>query len=240
MHLKSRMHPTAQHARSINGQQSSLDQERNHARAKQLLQPRVITGKMRVCRATLFLSEFASEFSSAHHMKPSLAIKQAVGYQRVQLTDRLHKHAMSPLQPAEDDIRAIVDLETSAWDRLDADALVDLFHPDTVWPWPPNSAAHDPEHWVMPLGRFNRARWKAGWESLFSAYELVHNRRQTIRIQVSKEQDGAFAVVDVDTLWRHKETRAEQRWVGRSCKVYTKVNERWFFIHQTGLLEYTR
>ena len=157
-----------------------------------------------------------------------------------ELTVRLHKHAMSPLQPVEDDIRAIVDLETSAWDRLDADALVDLFHPDTVWPWPPNSAAHDPEHWVMPLGRFNRARWKAGWESLFSAYELVHNRRQTIRIQVSKEQDGAFAVVDVDTLWRHKETRAEQRWVGRSCKVYTKVNERWFFIHQTGLLEYTR
>ena len=44
MHLKSRMHPTAQHARSINGQQSSLDQERNHARAKQLLQPRVIAG----------------------------------------------------------------------------------------------------------------------------------------------------------------------------------------------------
>ena len=163
-----------------------------------------------------------------------------VGYGTAELTVRLHKHAMSPLQPVEDDIRAIVDLETSAWDRLDADALVDLFHPDTVWPWPPNSAAHDPEHWVMPLGRFNRARWKAGWESLFSAYELVHNRRQTIRIQVSKEQDGAFAVVDVDTLWRHKETRAEQRWVGRSCKVYTKVNERWFFIHQTGLLEYTR
>ena len=55
-----------------------------------------------------------------------------------ELTVRLHKHAMSPLQPVEDDIRAIVDLETSAWDRPDADALVDLFHPDTVWPWPPN------------------------------------------------------------------------------------------------------
>jgi hypothetical protein len=89
------MHPTAQHARSINGQQSSLDQERNHARAKQLLQPRVITGKMRVCRATLFLSEFASEFSSAHHMKPALAVKQTVGYQRVQVRMKVEIFAES-------------------------------------------------------------------------------------------------------------------------------------------------
>lgn len=92
----------------------------------------------------------------------------------------------------------------------------------------------------MPLGRFNRARWKTAWESLFFEYELVHNKRRTIRIQVSDELDGAFAVVDVDTLWHHKETGAEQHWLGRSCKVYTKVNERWFFIHQTGLLQYTR
>ena len=92
----------------------------------------------------------------------------------------------------------------------------------------------------MPLGRFNRPRWKAAWESLFSEYELVHNKRRTVRIQISKEQDGAFAVVDVDTLWRNKNTGKEQHWAGRSCKVYTKVNERWFFIHQTGLLEYTQ
>jgi ketosteroid isomerase-like protein len=147
---------------------------------------------------------------------------------------------MSPLQAVEDQIRAIVDRETSAWDRLDADSLVDLFHPDTVWPWPPNSTAHDPEGWIMPLGRFNRERWKTGWESMFSVYELVHNKRQTVRIQVSTEQDGAFAVVDVDTLWHHKKSRAEQHWIGRACKIYTKVGDRWFFIHQTGLLEYTR
>jgi len=147
---------------------------------------------------------------------------------------------MSQSQRVEDEIQALVDRETSAWDRLDADSLVDLFHPDTVWPWPPNSSAHDPENWVMPLGRFNRSRWKAAWESLFSEYELVHNKRRTVRIQVSKEQDGAFAVVDVDTLWRNKNTGKEQHWAGRSCKVYTKVNERWFFIHQTGLLEYAQ
>ena len=85
MHLKSRMHPTAQHARSIRRQQSSFEQERNHTRAKQLLQLGVIAGKKRVCRATLFLSEFASEFSSAHHMKLALAIKQSVRHQRVQV-----------------------------------------------------------------------------------------------------------------------------------------------------------
>jgi ketosteroid isomerase-like protein len=145
---------------------------------------------------------------------------------------------MSQYLQAEDDIRAMVDRETAAWNRLDADSLVNLFHPDTVWPWPPNSSAHDPESWVMPLGRFNRARWKTAWESLFSENELVHNKRKLIRIQVSKEHDGAFAVVDVDTLWRNKATGNEQHWLGRSCKVYTKVNERWFFIYQTGLLEY--
>jgi hypothetical protein len=46
---------------------------------------RVIAGNKRVCRATLFLSEFASEFASAHHMKPALAVKQTVGNQRVQV-----------------------------------------------------------------------------------------------------------------------------------------------------------
>ena len=75
------MHPTAQHARSIRWQQSNFDQELDHARTEQLLQRRVIAGKKRVCRATLFLSEFVS----AHHMKPALAVKQTVGNQRVQV-----------------------------------------------------------------------------------------------------------------------------------------------------------
>ncbi len=46
--LKSKMHPTAQHRRSISGQQSSLDKERNHARADQLLQRGVIASAKRV------------------------------------------------------------------------------------------------------------------------------------------------------------------------------------------------
>ena len=53
---------------------------------------------------------------------------------------------------AEEEVRALVDREAAAWNARDADTLVSLFHPDTVWPWPPNSAAHDRMQWVMPLG----------------------------------------------------------------------------------------
>ncbi len=145
---------------------------------------------------------------------------------------------MTPLEQAETDIRAIVDRETSAWNSCDAEALVDLFHPDTVWPWPPDSDAHDPEKWVMPLGRFDRVRWKHAWEALFESHQLIHNHRQIHRLQVSDELDGAFAVVDVDTLWQNPTSGDIQHWLGRACKVYSKVNDRWFFIYQTGLLSY--
>jgi hypothetical protein len=73
-----------------------------------------------------------------------------------------------------------------------------------VWPWPPDSHAHDPEVWVFPQGRFHRERWKAGWEELFRTHELVHNVRRAVRIVVSQEGDGGFGVVDVDTLWRRR------------------------------------
>jgi hypothetical protein len=76
----------------------------------------------------------------------------------------------------------MVDRETAAWDMRYSTALVDLFHPDMVWPWPPDSDAHDPALWVFPQGRFNRERWKAGWEDLFETHELVWNRRRTVRI----------------------------------------------------------
>ncbi len=135
-------------------------------------------------------------------------------------------------------IQGLVDRETDAWNRQDAEALVSLFHPDMVWPWPPDATAHDPALWVFPLGRFDRDRWKRGWEELFRDYELVHNRRTTVRIAVSEEGDGGFAVVDVDTLWRHRATREPFPWKGRACKGYSKVGERWFLILHTGLLEY--
>jgi ketosteroid isomerase-like protein len=138
----------------------------------------------------------------------------------------------------EEQIRALVDAETAAWNARDADALVSLFHPDTVWPWPPDAAAHDPMQWVMPMGRFDQERWKHSWQTLFDTHDLVHNNRETPRVAVSDQGDGAFAVVDVDTLWLNRTTRQLFHWKGRACKVYTKVGDRWLFLFQTGLLEY--
>jgi ketosteroid isomerase-like protein len=138
----------------------------------------------------------------------------------------------------EDEIQEMVDRETAAWDHQDADARVSLFHPDMVWPWPPDAASHDPERWVFPQGRYDRARWMQGWEDLFRDYALVHNRRRTVRIAVSHQADGAFAVVDVDTLWRHRTSGGSFHWRGRACKGYTKVGGRWLLIFHTGLLEY--
>ena len=138
----------------------------------------------------------------------------------------------------EHEIQAMVDRETTAWDAQDAEALVALFHPDMVWPWPPDATSHDPVHWVFPQGRYDRERWKAGWESLFRSHELVHNVRRTVRIVVSAEGDGAFAVVDVDTLWRDRATGEPFHWNGRACKGYTKVEGRWLLIFHTGLLDY--
>jgi ketosteroid isomerase-like protein len=138
----------------------------------------------------------------------------------------------------QDEIQAVVDHETWAWDHQDAEALVSIFHPDMVWPWPPTATSHDPLGWVFPLGRYDRERWKAGWVDLFRTHELVHNNRRTVRIEVSVERDGGFAVVDVDTLWRNRLDGTPFHWKGRACKGYTKVGARWLLIFHTGLLEY--
>jgi ketosteroid isomerase-like protein len=138
----------------------------------------------------------------------------------------------------EGEIQAMVDRETAAWDRQDADALVDLFHPDMVWPWPPDARAHDPATWVFPQGRYDRERWKAGWRDLFRSHELVHNRRRTVRVCASAEGDGGFAVVDVDTLWRRRSDGQPFHWKGRACKGYTRVGGKWLLVFHTGLLEY--
>ncbi len=135
-------------------------------------------------------------------------------------------------------IQAMIDRETRAWDSQDAEALVSLFHPDMVWPWPKDERAHDPVNWVSPMGRYHRERWKAGWQELFDTHALVHNRRTTVKITVTPEGDGAFAVVDIDTLWRHRATGTDVHWKGRACKVYSKVGSEWKLITHTGLLDY--
>ena len=89
----------------------------------------------------------------------------------------------------------------------------------------------------MELGRFDAERWRRGWRELFETHELIHNKRKIVKIVVSREKDGAFAVVDVDTLWRDGSGR-DFHWKGRACKIYTKAGGEWKLIAHTGLLDY--
>lgn len=138
----------------------------------------------------------------------------------------------------EAEIQEMVDRETHAWDIQDVRLLISVFHPDMVWPWPLSEQGHDPVTWSLAWGRYDYDRWTRGWQELFDTHELVHNRRETVHIQLSAEGDGAFAVVDVDTLWRHRETGADFHWKGRACKVYSLCGGEWKMTMHTGLLSY--
>jgi hypothetical protein len=135
-------------------------------------------------------------------------------------------------------IEEIVNRETRAWDAQDVNLLLTIFHPDMVWPWPRTAASHDPLEWVLEFGRYNQQRWGRVWQTLFDTHTLVHNRRTIKKIVISTEGDGAFAVVDIDTLWRDAHGR-EQHWNGRVCKVYAKVGTAWKMTMHTGVLDYT-
>ena len=140
---------------------------------------------------------------------------------------------------AEDDVRAAIDRETRAWDTQDVDLLLSVFHPDMVWPWPQTYTSVDPIDWRLVLGRFDEARWRTAYEDLFATHELVHNRRDVAKIEVSSEGDGAIAVVDIDTLWRERATGDEgYHWLGRTCKVYALMPDGWKMTMQTGALLY--
>jgi hypothetical protein len=135
------------------------------------------------------------------------------------------------------EIEEIVDRETRAWDTGDVDLLLTVFHPDMVWPWPRTMRSHDPMDWVLEWGRYDPERWGRGWQELFDTHELVRNEREIRKIEVSEEGDGAFAMVDIDTLWRDPEGN-DRRWKGRVCKVYSKVGGEWKITMHTGMLEY--
>jgi len=143
------------------------------------------------------------------------------------------------MEAARATIEELVHRETRAWDTQDADLLLSVIHADMVWPWPPDPAAHDPLEWVLVWGRYDRERWRRGWQELFDTHELVHNQRVIRRIVVAPEGDGGFAVVDVDTLWRRRSDQVPQDWRGRACKLYTRLaGGDWRMIAQTGLLDY--
>lgn len=63
--------------------------------------------------------------------------------------------------------------------------------------------------------------------------------RSSTRRSPASEGDGAFAVVDVDMLWRRRDNGSDFHWNGRTCKVYSLVGGEWKLIMHTGLLDYT-
>ena len=135
------------------------------------------------------------------------------------------------------EIEEMVNRETRAWDTQDVELLMTIWHPDMVWPWPRTPRSHDPLDWALEWGRYDYERWKRDWQKLFATHTLVHNKREIKKIVISKEKDGAFAVVDIDTLWRD-ENGKDNHWKGRVCKVYTKMGAEWKCIMHTGVLEY--
>ncbi len=136
-------------------------------------------------------------------------------------------------------IQEMVDLETNGWDTKDPEPFLSMIHPDMAWPFPPTADSHDPVDWVFVMGRFDRERWCNDWQRLFDSHDLIHNRRVTVKIDVSKEQDAALAVVDIDTLWRRKDNAEGFHWKGRVCKIYTKMpSGEWKFYYQTGALSF--
>jgi ketosteroid isomerase-like protein len=111
-----------------------------------------------------------------------------------------------------------------------------VLHPDMVWPWPGDHSSLDPMDWTLELGRYDPERWRAGWQALFDSSALVRNQRSIQKIVVSPQGDGAFAIVDIDTLWRTADGR-EDHWYGRTCKIYSKVRGEWKMITQLGTFE---
>lgn len=99
--------------------------------------------------------------------------------------------------------------------------------------------SHDPIVWVMELGRFNHQRWSNIYSELFGNHELILNNRIIQKIVISNEEDGAFAVDNIDTLWKNTSTNEDFYWKGRVCKIYTKINNKeWKLIMYTGVPDY--
>lgn len=137
------------------------------------------------------------------------------------------------------EIQEIIDRETNAWDQQSVELLLSIFHPDMVWVWPTDNKGHDPITWSSMLGKFDNTRWSKVYQDWFTHFKLIKNNRITQKIFVTKEGDGAFAVVDVDTLWR-SETGEESHWLGRTSKTYVKKADGWKMISQVGVLDYSK
>ncbi len=135
-------------------------------------------------------------------------------------------------------IGEIVNRETAAWNSKNVTQLLSIFHPDMVWVWPKDRNSHNPVDWECPSGKFDVTRWTSIYDNLFGKYELAHDKRNIVKIVCTKEQDGGFVVVDIDTLWQDSQTGDELHWLGRTCKTYVKTLDGMKMIAQTGVLNY--
>ncbi len=145
-----------------------------------------------------------------------------------------------------DPIQEMIDRESRAFETEDVDLMLSVYHPDMVWAWPPHSRAYDPMEWIMRMGRFEHDRWARMLQLFFDTHELIHNHRTTRKIVMSEEGDGAFAVVDIDTLHRRRgdtdspwhDGNPELHTVGRACKIYTLTGDGWKMLYQPGTMHY--
>lgn len=137
------------------------------------------------------------------------------------------------------EVQEVVDRETRAWNEKSVELLLSIFHPDMVWVWPTDPGNHDPISWSSMLGKFDHTRWANVYMDWFSTFQLIRNERKTQKIFISKQGDGAFAVVDIDTLWRSS-AGEESHWLGRTCKTYVKTTQGWKMIAQVGVLDYSK
>lgn len=138
---------------------------------------------------------------------------------------------------SETSIKEVVDRETKAWSEKNVELLLSIFHPDMLWVWPTDPTNPDPISWSLPQGKFEYPKFQKIYTSWFEKYDLIHNKRVTQKITMSKEGDGGFAVVDIDTLWRSK-TDEESHWVGRTGKSYVKTTAGWKMINQVGVFRF--
>ena len=137
---------------------------------------------------------------------------------------------------AEVEVQNIIDRETRAWNEKSIDLLLSIFHPDMVWVWPTDSKKFDPMTWALPQGKFDRERYLKIYTAWFDQFDLIRNERKTLKITSSNENDAAFAIVDVDTLWCSS-SGEESHWKGRTGKTYVKMADGWKMINQVGVFD---
>lgn len=78
------------------------------------------------------------------------------------------------------------------------------------------------------MGKFDHNRWSLIYKDWFANFSITRNNRRTQKITI--QGDGAFAIVDIDTLWI-KSNGESSHWQGRTGKTYVKTTAGWKMIN---------